>query len=60
MIIQKISVTLTTGFAGATHRDTLDVEIPDNASEKEIEEIKDEACREWAFNFVEFSWSDKN
>lgn len=59
MRIEEISVTLNTGFEGASHHDTLTVEIPDDASLEDIEEIKDEATREWAFNFVEFYWVDK-
>lgn len=58
MRVEKIDVILETGFAGATHNDIIEVEIPDDATPEEILEIKEETSREWAFNIISVSWID--
>lgn len=58
MAVQRIKVSLSIGFAGAVHKNIIDVEIPEDATEKEVEEIKEEAAKEWAFNYIDIGWSD--
>ena len=47
----KVEFLLDTGFAGATHKEI--VEVPYDYSEYDIEEM----YQEWANNFLDKSWS---
>lgn len=55
---QKINVHLSIGFVGAVHKDTLEVDIDDDATEEEANAVKDEVTQEWANNFLDIAWSD--
>jgi hypothetical protein len=57
-MIIKIKVNLNIGFTSATRKDVIDVEIDDNATEEEIEEAKEEAAKDWAYNFIDIGWAD--
>lgn len=57
-MIAKIKVYLSIGYANAEHNDELDVDIPDDATETEAEELKEAAAQDWAYNFMDLGWSD--
>ena len=48
---RKIQLYLTIGFANANWDE--EIEVPADATDEEIDEI----TREWAFNYIEYSWS---
>ncbi len=52
----KIRVTLSTGFAGATHEDVIEIDDQEwNECNDKLEQNKllDEMWEEWAWNFIE-------
>lgn len=49
--MKTIHVYLTIGYPTATHED--EIEVQDDATEEEIEQI----TQEWAQNYVEYGWS---
>ena len=51
--MKTIYTTLSIGLAGAVQRDEL--EVPDEASEDEIQEI----VKDWANNYIDFGWSEE-
>jgi metal-sulfur cluster biosynthetic enzyme len=54
----KIKVYVTTRYVGCEAKDTLEFDVEDGLTEKEIEEIKEEETRIWMFDQIEFGWSD--
>ena len=42
-----------TGFVGCIHEATEDVEVPENATEAETEEILEDATRQWAYDRID-------
>jgi hypothetical protein len=58
MKILKIKVLLRIGLTGAERKDIIDVEVPNGASEQDIETLKNNALSDWANNFIETSWDD--
>lgn len=56
MKIIKINVQLNIGQAGGRD-DILDIEVDDNATPEEIETACDEACEDWANNYIDTGWS---
>lgn len=58
MTVVKINVSLDTGFSGCNYRDTIEVEIPDDATPEEIQNLKEEAASDWAHNHIDIGWSD--
>jgi hypothetical protein len=54
----KINVSLSIGFVGAEHKDVLDVEIPDNATEEQSEQLKEDAAKDWGWGYIDLGWSD--
>jgi hypothetical protein len=54
----KIKVHLSIGIAGAVHNDVIEIDIPDDATEEVVNQIKDEACEDWANNFIDLGWTD--
>lgn len=57
MRIIKINVCLETGTVGSDRREVLDVEVEDNANEKEEEQACEEAANQWGWSIVELGWS---
>lgn len=53
MIVQ-FKVTLETGFSGATHADIRELDVPDEATQEEIDEMLREDTREWALERIEY------
>ena len=47
---KKIRLYLTIGYAAANCDE--EIEVPADATDEEIDEI----AREWAFNYIEYSW----
>lgn len=60
MAIIKLNVKLDTGFANAQHTDVIDVEVDDDATEEETNQALEDATREWAFNFIDYSYERIN
>lgn len=55
-MIIKIEVSLGIGFANATHRDILEVEVPDNATQVDIDEICEQEYQDWVSNYLDGTW----
>jgi hypothetical protein len=51
--VRRIKVSLSIGFANATHRDVIEVE--DDATEEDI----DETIQQWASNYISIGWSEE-
>ena len=51
--MRTIYLHLDIGFAGASHKDKIEVE--DDTSDEEIDDI----CEEWANNYIDYGWSDE-
>jgi len=52
----KVKAICETGFAGATHRDTLEIEVPESATDEQIESIVGEEVKEWAMNWISIGY----
>lgn len=54
----KISfeVTLSIGFPGAIRKDSITIDVDDDASTVEIEQEKELAAEEWANAYIDISW----
>lgn len=54
----KFKVTLSIGFPGARHEDTLEIEESEleGMSEEEREKYINEAAWEWAYNYIDVWW----
>lgn len=50
---KKFLFTLNIGLAGASQEDEVDVDIPDEASEEEADELIHEAWKDWAWNYID-------
>lgn len=57
--IIKVDAHLSIGYSGATHKETISVELDDEYTESEKENAIDEVVQDWANNFIEISWSEK-
>lgn len=55
--IIHIEVSLSIGFAGASRRDKLEVEVDTDATEAEIHAACQEAVDEWANNYIDYGYS---
>jgi hypothetical protein len=51
-MIHKIKVSLSVGLD--TYEDKLEVEIPDNATVEQIDELKTEALKGWMQNYLDY------
>jgi NAD-specific glutamate dehydrogenase len=52
--MRTLHVRLTIGYPTANRHDT--IEVDDNATEEQIEEM----VREWAHEYIEYSWSEED
>lgn len=52
----QIDCVLETGIAGGTFHEIIDINVPEFASDQEIEEIAEEECRDWALNKISFGY----
>lgn len=50
----KFKVHLDTGFVTAEHRDELEIEVEDDATEEQIQQALDAEARDWAMNKIEY------
>lgn len=57
-MIVKIKVHLSIGYANASHNEVIEVDVDDNATEKEINAAKDQALEEWGTNYIDMTWTD--
>jgi hypothetical protein len=53
-----IKVNVSTGYVGSNVEDDVLVYLDEDATEKEIEEAKEVAAREWMFEQIEWGWKD--
>ncbi len=53
----KLDVELSIGLV-ATRQDTITVDITDDATEQEKEELLESAAQEWANNFIDISFEE--
>lgn len=58
-MIVTVDAIVETGFAGSNWEDTLEIEVPDNASQEEIEKIVEEEVKEWAMNHISIGFTIK-
>lgn len=57
-MIQKINVHLSIGYANASRNEVIEVDVPDDCTPQEADDIKDHAAEEWAQNWMDPGWSD--
>lgn len=57
-MIHKIKVHLSIGFGNASHDEVIEVEVDDDATEKDINDAKDQALEDWGANYIDMCWSD--
>jgi hypothetical protein len=55
-MIVKFEFRVGTRYVGSTVKDTLEFDIDDDATEEEIEEIANEAWRDWMNNEIDGGW----
>jgi hypothetical protein len=58
MKIIKIYVFVSTCYVGSKVEGTIEVYVEDNATDKEIEQAKEDAAREWMFEQIEWNWQN--
>jgi len=56
MKVLKIKFTLSTGFVGAEHEETVELEFKDDMTEEEIEEILEKHWEDWIWNYIDGGW----
>ena len=54
----QINVSVSIGYVGCKVNDTISVWIDESWTEKEIEDAKLEATREWLFEQINWGWID--
>jgi hypothetical protein len=54
----KIEVGVSTCIVGSRREEIIEVHVPENATDQEIEEIKSEAAKEWLYENIDFGWCD--
>jgi len=54
----KIKVFVSTNRLGSEIEDEIQLSVPDNFTEKQIEDAKDKVTKDWMFEQIEFCWSD--
>ena len=54
----KIKVFVSTGKHDSAIEDVIQFSVPDNFTEKQIQEAKDKATKDWMFEQIEFCWAD--
>lgn len=52
----KVECSLSIGYANAHRKDEIEIEVEDDATEKQIEQQIDSAVTEWANNFIDVGW----
>jgi hypothetical protein len=58
MKVIKIAVQVSTRYVGSRVEEVIDVYVEDDATEKEIEQAKDDTAMEWMFEQIDWGWSD--
>ena len=56
--VLKIEVGVSTYIVGSRREGIIEVYVPENATDQEIEEIKSEAAKEWLYENIDFGWRD--
>lgn len=54
----SIDVFVSTKYLGSTVKDTIEIEVDDDATPSEIEREKEQAAKEWMFDNIDWSWVD--
>lgn len=57
-MIVKIKLFVGTRYLGSDVTEEIEVEYPDNATEKEIEEIKEKEFQDWLWDNINCGWED--
>lgn len=55
----KLEVYVSTNKFGSETRDVIEIEIPENATPNEIEQIKEDAAREWMYENIEWGYNEE-
>lgn len=54
----KIKVSVQTNRIGSRIEDVIDVHVENSMNEREVENAKEAAAREWMFENIEWGWMD--
>lgn len=49
----KVEFTVGIGYANATRQETVELDVPENATQDEIEEIIDDNLRQWIADIID-------
>jgi len=58
MKVIRIAVQVSTRYVNSGVEDEINVYVEDDATEKEIEQAKEDAAREWMFEEIEWGYQD--
>lgn len=58
--MKQITIVVHCSLGLEDREEEITVDVPDSASHPDIELIKEEAAREWAFNLFEWNYWDKD
>jgi hypothetical protein len=56
-MIIKFDVYVSTRYVGSDVKDTLELDIHDDATPEEIEQAKEELARDWLYENINWGWS---
>jgi divalent metal cation (Fe/Co/Zn/Cd) transporter len=52
----KIKALVSTRYVGSTVEDEFEIEVDDNSTEEEIQQIADEEVKQWMFEQIEWGY----
>jgi hypothetical protein len=52
----RVKFTLGVGFPGAEHKDEINFEFDEDATQEKIEEEIEECWKEWMWNYIDGGW----
>ncbi len=58
MKVIRIAVQVSTRYVGSRVEDEINVYVEDDATEKEIEQAKEDTAREWMFEQIDWGYQD--
>jgi len=58
MKVVKIRVSVSTRYVGSLCTDEIEVYVDDNATPEQIESEKEDACKQWMFDQIDWRWVD--
>lgn len=57
-MVRKFEFSVSTRYVGSEVEETIEIEIPDDATENEIEEIVQQRYDDWLWNNIDTNWEE--